>query len=324
MDLRLVKGLAFNSPAGHCAFALPFIKRGNVSGIESSSSSSSDGGNDPAIEEMGAVRMGPRKIRFGKRGPSRIRDKQQSEVKARANKCERRRRCCERRQRGTTRDHRRLRRDTEQRPPLSSYVICKTLPPPGPGVYDVYAEYSRLGFLSMPGICLLWQSKEYEICSTYPRGLIINHESDISDIKVCASFRSRSRLPVACWVHPRTRAVLGRSRPAAARTAQHPFESRREARWEIDAGGRDLLPATTNDNSTSGLPKFAPSRRAESERSHPSPPAVAAKDPSSDADGDSDTTDASPTNFAAGAWNSFTTWASSSGLVPKKWRDRGA
>ena len=77
----------------------------------------------------------------------------------------------------------------------SAYIICKQLPERGPSVYDVHAEFSRLGFLSMPNICLFWQSKEYEVCSTYPRGLLISHGSDLSDIRVCAGFEVAQGYP---------------------------------------------------------------------------------------------------------------------------------
>ena len=213
----------------------------------------------------------------------------------------------------------------------SLYRVCRKLPPQCPAdaghsgwnVYDVFAEFSRLGFLSMPGIRVVWQSKEYEVCSTYPRALVFPRDSDISEIKKCAAFRSKSRLPVACWVHPRTKAILGR--------CAQPLPGLRNTRSKRDESHVLRLMAAGRASPRSKSPR---SRRPQS------------RSPHSNGDGNADgkeklpkfppladeagllareaANSTSPTSFAAGVWNSINTWASSSGLVTKSGAKRSA
>ena len=55
------------------------------------------------------------------------------------------------------------------------------------------------------------QSDAFEICSTYPRSLVVPASVDDDLIRHTASFRSRGRLPCIVWKHPVNGAVVCRS-----------------------------------------------------------------------------------------------------------------
>jgi len=55
------------------------------------------------------------------------------------------------------------------------------------------------------------QGEKFSLCKSYPRQLVVPASFTKESIEKIASFRSRGRIPVVRWVHPRTGAVLCRS-----------------------------------------------------------------------------------------------------------------
>ena len=50
----------------------------------------------------------------------------------------------------------------------------------------------------------------HSICPTYPSTVVVPASMSADEITEVARFRSKKRLPVAVWMHPRTKAVLSR------------------------------------------------------------------------------------------------------------------
>ncbi|KAL1519176.1 hypothetical protein AB1Y20_003436 [Prymnesium parvum] len=70
-------------------------------------------------------------------------------------------------------------------------------------LYDAEAEFHRQGLqnpLSHWRISLL--NEKYELCSTYPRLLVVPRKVTDHDLLQAAKFRSGGRLPVLCWKDP--------------------------------------------------------------------------------------------------------------------------
>jgi len=51
----------------------------------------------------------------------------------------------------------------------------------------------------------------FELCSTYPQKLIFPKNIKRNALFDSAKFRSYSRLPTVCWIHPQNKATLSRS-----------------------------------------------------------------------------------------------------------------
>jgi uncharacterized membrane protein YgcG len=81
--------------------------------------------------------------------------------------------------------------------------------------YDAVQEYTRLGMVKGGQHEQSWRTSRaninYELCSTYPRILIVPRSQTDQQLTEAAQFRSRQRLPVVCFVHPKTGAPLLRS-----------------------------------------------------------------------------------------------------------------
>lgn len=92
--------------------------------------------------------------------------------------------------------------------------VCPMLPSKDPGDL-VLAEYERL--LSMLGrrAAEEWRLSDvnaaYGVCTTYPSLLMLPSGFSNDEVHAAAAFRARGRLPVFCWQHPGTGAVLSRS-----------------------------------------------------------------------------------------------------------------
>lgn len=62
---------------------------------------------------------------------------------------------------------------------------------------------------------------DYRLCDTYPSILAVPGDFSDDMLMLCASFRSRGRVPVLSWMHPESRASLTRcSQPQVGVTAQ--------------------------------------------------------------------------------------------------------
>lgn len=51
---------------------------------------------------------------------------------------------------------------------------------------------------------------KYELCDTYPRHLTVPKAVSEEEIRECAKFRSKGRLPVLSWLHPDSLAAICR------------------------------------------------------------------------------------------------------------------
>jgi len=76
-------------------------------------------------------------------------------------------------------------------------------------VFDSSREMNRQG---LPTDC--WRvtevNKEYRLCDTYPNVLAVPNSISDEEVRSCATFRSRSRLPVLSWLHPANNASITR------------------------------------------------------------------------------------------------------------------
>lgn len=79
----------------------------------------------------------------------------------------------------------------------------------GWGLYDLQKEYQRMSLTDNANFRILHQ-KDYDLCDTYPSYLVVPITLKEEEIKMAAAFRSRNRLPVVTWKHPRTQALLCR------------------------------------------------------------------------------------------------------------------
>jgi len=76
-------------------------------------------------------------------------------------------------------------------------------------VYDASKEMIRLG---LPTDCwrLTELNNDYRLCDTYPAVLAVPSSISDEEVQKCATFRSKSRLPVLSWLHPSNNASITR------------------------------------------------------------------------------------------------------------------
>lgn len=77
-------------------------------------------------------------------------------------------------------------------------------------VFDMEKELIRLGLIN--NVRSKWRksvaNSEYLLCPTYPSVICVPGRQTDKELKEAAQFRSRQRLPVACFMHPKTSAAL--------------------------------------------------------------------------------------------------------------------
>jgi len=150
-------------------------------------------------------------------------------------------------------------------------------------------DYSRLGMLACERFRILKQSEKYEICPTYPKAIVVPASLSDKEVSSSCAFRSRKRIPVAVWMHPKNGAIL-------ARCAQ-PLVGLRNTRCKEDeklVSGLMLRvnldsPADTSDSNSTG------SEIEETEYNSSSP------------DSDSSEVDG-VTQFVTDVWSTFNNW----------------
>eukprot|EP00510_Aplanochytrium_minuta_P002993 CAMPEP_0184011044 /NCGR_PEP_ID=MMETSP0954-20121128/3591_1 /TAXON_ID=627963 /ORGANISM="Aplanochytrium sp, Strain PBS07" /LENGTH=968 /DNA_ID=CAMNT_0026290783 /DNA_START=290 /DNA_END=3193 /DNA_ORIENTATION=- len=156
-------------------------------------------------------------------------------------------------------------------------------------IFDVMRDYSRLGMLACERFRILKQSEKYEICPTYPKAIVVPASLSDKEVSSSCAFRSRKRIPVAVWMHPKNGAIL-------ARCAQ-PLVGLRNTRCKEDeklVSGLMLRvnldsPADTSDSNSTG------SEIEETEYNSSSP------------DSDSSEVDG-VTQFVTDVWSTFNNW----------------
>ncbi|XP_014292466.1 myotubularin-related protein 2 isoform X2 [Halyomorpha halys] len=94
--------------------------------------------------------------------------------------------------------------------PLFAFEYSESFPENGWTVYEVIAEFKRMG---VPND--MWRltkiNDTYEICDSYPAIWAIPVTATEEDLRAVAAFRSRGRLPILSWIHPESQATLTRS-----------------------------------------------------------------------------------------------------------------
>ncbi|OQR99762.1 myotubularin [Thraustotheca clavata] len=114
--------------------------------------------------------------------------------------------------------------------------------------YNPLTEYTRMGATAHPAWRESTINADYELCPTYPSVLFVP-DSISDDILLEASkFRSKKRLPVLTWLHPRTGAPLCRSSQPKSGLLRIYNKEDRDLMWAI----RDAAFPVDDD---SGLPK---------------------------------------------------------------------
>jgi len=100
---------------------------------------------------------------------------------------------------------------------ITSHEIYRTeLIEKGWKVYKMRREFKRQGLFSKSSqSSMSWRissvNNKYKICDTYPEHLVV--PNDVSDemLVAAAAFRSKGRIPVLSWVHPKKRVCIVRS-----------------------------------------------------------------------------------------------------------------
>lgn len=86
---------------------------------------------------------------------------------------------------------------------LFAFVKGNGVQDAGHGIYDVRTDFLRMGIdFTRDGrfrICDL--NKDYTLCPTYPPQIVVPASMSDSSVKAVASFRSKGRMPMLCWVH---------------------------------------------------------------------------------------------------------------------------
>nr|CCA22955.1 Myotubularin related protein 2 putative [Albugo laibachii Nc14] len=82
----------------------------------------------------------------------------------------------------------------------------------GHELYDIYTDFWRMGVdLSRdPTLRLTTINKQYQLCPTYPQEMVVPAPISDEDIGVVANFRSKSRIPMCCYMHKSNGASIWR------------------------------------------------------------------------------------------------------------------
>ena len=81
---------------------------------------------------------------------------------------------------------------------------------PGWSLYDFEREMQRLGVPGR-GWRITRANENFKLCPTYAPVLAVPASLDDTQVAECAQFRSKARLPVLSWLHPRTGAAIARA-----------------------------------------------------------------------------------------------------------------
>eukprot|EP00038_Savillea_parva_P008318 m.176171 g.176171 ORF g.176171 m.176171 type:complete len:554 (+) comp14120_c0_seq1:37-1698(+) len=125
-------------------------------------------------------------------------------------------------------------------PPVERYpfVYAKQegYKPDGWAVYDEDEENARLGVPNSK-----WRistaNKDYSLCPTYPKQLIVPADVDDATLVDMAEYRQSARFPVVRYIHPKTRApLLVASQPLVGPKDERCYEDERMFRSILQAG----------------------------------------------------------------------------------------
>lgn len=95
---------------------------------------------------------------------------------------------------------------------LFAFNYKEKFPEEGWNVYEPVAELRRMGVNSTNNDT--WRitriNEKYELCDSYPSVWAVPKSAKDEMLKQVANFRSRNRLPVLCWIHPKSLATITR------------------------------------------------------------------------------------------------------------------
>ncbi|XP_073253195.1 phosphatidylinositol-3,5-bisphosphate 3-phosphatase MTMR2-like isoform X2 [Porites lutea] len=128
--------------------------------------------------------------------------------------------------------------------PFFAYTYKERFEVNGWDIYDPEKEFLRQ---NVPNEC--WQitriNEKFEFCETYPALLVVPASVTDEDLKKVAVFRSRERIPVLSWLHPKNSASITRaSQPNAGlvgKTRNKDDERYFQAILDANARGHKLL-----------------------------------------------------------------------------------
>jgi hypothetical protein len=83
---------------------------------------------------------------------------------------------------------------------------------PADWMYDPVADYARIGLIPAEGESNMFRvfNNDFSLCSTYPELLIVPGSFTNEELLEVGQFRSRGRIPVVTWQHPKSKAVIAR------------------------------------------------------------------------------------------------------------------
>ena len=98
-------------------------------------------------------------------------------------------------------------------------------PPTNAELFRARAEFARMGVLRADsGWRLSTANKDYLLCPTYPRDVVIPESVTDAGLESVATFRSQGRFPMLCWLHPHSHTDTGdgdtQARAAIVRCSQ--------------------------------------------------------------------------------------------------------
>jgi len=93
--------------------------------------------------------------------------------------------------------------------PLFCFKFKEQYPIDGWNVYNAASEYKRMGLPNDSWI-ISKVNEKYNICDTYPQILALPSGIKNDELEEVAKFRSRGRIPVLSWIHPKSMATITR------------------------------------------------------------------------------------------------------------------
>ncbi|KRX56940.1 Myotubularin-related protein 2, partial [Trichinella sp. T9] len=121
---------------------------------------------------------------------------------------------------------------------LFSFESKERFPVNGWDVYNLISEFGRMGIPNQN-----WRittiNTDYRFSETYPAYLCVPVTASDDDLVKVASFRSRARIPVCCWLHPDGNAALTRSaQPSVGVTARRNHDDEQYLQKIINVNGK--------------------------------------------------------------------------------------
>lgn len=69
----------------------------------------------------------------------------------------------------------------------------------GWSVYDLEQDMRRIGMLGEESPWVIFDNSRFDYCDSYPPYLLVPRDLSTEEVKACANFRAKSRLPALVW-----------------------------------------------------------------------------------------------------------------------------